>query len=102
MLRDYLTTISKKLGTESFKNFLPRTVYIVLRGAVAIGSSLAIYRRRMEKGSASVAAVRRKFVVYAIASGTEQKTAPKMRKQIGFWKQQNKLDGNDVTVVGQW
>lgn len=56
----------------------------------------------MERRSASVAAVRRKFVVYAIASGTEQKTAPKMRKQIGFWKQQNKLDGNDVTVVGQW
>jgi hypothetical protein len=102
MWKNYLISISRGIGTRNIKNIPPKIVFIVLHDVVGSGSSLGIFIRKMAKSMASALGVRRRFAVCVMVNGMEIKTVPRMRKQIDFLKQQNKLAGRDVITAGPW
>lgn len=46
--------------------------------------------------------VRRKFAHCVMVNGMDRKSVRKMKKQTNYLSMRNKLDGNDVIVVGLW
>lgn len=94
--------ISKRNGTQNFKNTRRRIEYTVLRDVVVNGSNLEIYIAKVAGSMANVAAVKQRYVAYAAANGTAPETVPRTKKPIGYSRLPKKPDGKDVIVAGRW
>jgi hypothetical protein len=95
-------SISRKRGTENFRSIPPKTVSIVRLDAVASGSSREIFIRKMGKSMVNAVVVRQRSAVFVTVNGMVTKIARRTRRQIDFWKQQNRLAGNVAIIAGQW
>jgi hypothetical protein len=102
MLRDYLISISRRLGTESSRNTQQRTVFIVRLEGVASGSNPEACIERTEENMASAVDVRPRSAVCVTANGMGQEIVPRTRRRTDSLKLLNKQAGSDAITVGLW